>query len=101
MKSRKLLSLVFLIAILTSCENPATSTKKDSAVSADTVKVLSRYIRILDADALNLIDSTAVIEVIAEGYKWTEGPLFISDGDYLLYSDVPANKIYKWKEGKG
>ena len=101
MKSRKLLSSVFLIAILASCENQTTSVKKDIAVSADTVKVLSRYIRILDADALNLIDSTAAIEVIAEGYKWTEGPLFISDSDYLIYSDVPANKIYKWKEGKG
>ena len=101
MKSRKLLSSVFLIAILASCENPSTSVKKDSTVSADTLKVLSRYIRILDADGLNLIDSTAAIEVIAEGYKWTEGPLFISDSDYLIYSDVPANKIYKWKEGKG
>jgi gluconolactonase len=101
MRSKKILSAVFLIAVLTACENQTTNAKKDSAVSANTVKVLSRYISVLDADASNLIDSAAVIEVIAEGYKWTEGPVYISDSDYLLFSDVPANKIYKWKQGKG
>src|SRR5450432_3248084 len=101
MKSKKFISAVLLIAVLTACENQTNNAKKDSAVSADTVKVLSRHISILDADALNLIDSTAAIEVIAEGYKWTEGPVYISDSDYLLFSDVPANRIYKWKQGNG
>jgi len=27
--------------------------------------------------------------------------VYISDSDYLLFSDVPANRIYKWKQGKG
>src|SRR5450432_686892 len=101
MKSKKFISAVLLIAVLTACENQTNNAKKDSAVSADKVKVLSRHISILDADALNLIDSTAAIEVIAEGYKWTEGPVYISDSDYLLFSDVPANRIYKWKQGNG
>jgi gluconolactonase len=61
----------------------------------------TRHISILDKEALKLIDSTAAIEIIASGYKWSEGPLYVSNGDYLLFSDVPANCIYKWKEGQG
>lgn len=58
-------------------------------------------IEILDAEALDLIDTTAAVEKIAEGFEWSEGPLYIKDGDYLLFSDVPKNKIFKWKEGEG
>ena len=48
-----------------------------------------------------LVPKDAKIEILAEGYVWSEGPVWISAGDFLLYSDVPANKIYKWKEGEG
>lgn len=58
-------------------------------------------IEIIDPEALGILDSSAKIEVIGEGFKWTEGPLYIADGDYLIFSDIPPNKIYKWKEGQG
>jgi gluconolactonase len=50
---------------------------------------------------LHIIDSSATIEVIASGYKWTEGPVYVKDGGYLLFSDIPNNTINKWKEGSG
>ena len=37
--------------------------------------------------------------VIADGLKWTEGPVWIADGAYLLFSDVPNNRIYRWSDG--
>jgi len=37
--------------------------------------------------------------VIAEGLKWSEGPVWIADGTYLLFSDVPNNRIYRWSDG--
>jgi gluconolactonase len=55
----------------------------------------------LDASINQLIPLDAKIEILAEGYDWSEGPVWISQGDFLLYSDVPTNKIYKWKEGEG
>lgn len=58
-------------------------------------------IEILDPEALSILDTTQKIETIAEGFNWTEGPLYINDGDYLLFSDIPENKIFKWKEGQG
>src|SRR5436190_10535516 len=60
----------------------------------------TKRIVILDAEALKILDSSAQIEVIASGFKWTEGPLYIAGGDYLLFSDIPNNKVYKWKEGQ-
>ena len=41
------------------------------------------------------------IEVLASGYVWTEGPVWVKNGNYLLFSDVPANTIFKWKEDEG
>ena len=40
------------------------------------------------------------IEVIASGYIWTEGPVWVGGEDgHLLFSDVPGNAIYSW-DGK-
>jgi len=49
-----------------------------------------------DLDAL--ISKDAVIEVLAEGFTWSEGPLWVADGQYLLFSDIPPNRIIKWSE---
>ena len=43
----------------------------------------------------------AEIEVLAAGFEWAEGPLWIPQGRYLLFSDVPTNRIYQWQEGLG
>jgi len=40
----------------------------------------------------------AEAEVITEGFQFTEGPYWHPDG-YLLFSDIPANIIYKWEPG--
>jgi sugar lactone lactonase YvrE len=37
-------------------------------------------------------------EKVTSGYQFTEGPLWHSSG-YLLFSDIPANTIYKWTPG--
>lgn len=48
-----------------------------------------------------LVDKDAKIEVLADGFQWTEGPVWVKDGNYLLFSDVKQNTIFKWKEGEG
>jgi gluconolactonase len=48
-----------------------------------------------------LIPPDARIEVLASGFKWTEGPVWVQEGGYLLFSDIPRNSIMKWKEGEG
>ncbi|MGH7470138.1 MAG: SMP-30/gluconolactonase/LRE family protein [Longimicrobiales bacterium] len=55
----------------------------------------------LDPALDSIVARTALIEVIAEGFEWSEGPVWRSSGEYLLFSDVPRNTIYKWKQGEG
>jgi gluconolactonase len=55
----------------------------------------------LDPEFDKLIDKDAKIEVLAEGFTWSEGPAWVRDSGYLIFSDVPQNTIFKWKEGEG
>ena len=55
----------------------------------------------LDPALDSIIAPGAKIEIIAEGFDWSEGPLWIEQYKMLLFSDVPQNKIYKWTEEKG
>jgi gluconolactonase len=48
-----------------------------------------------------VIDSDAKVEIIAEGFDWCEGPLWLEKQKMLLFSDVPRNIIYKWTEKNG
>jgi gluconolactonase len=50
---------------------------------------------------LELIDTQEPIQILAEGFIWAEGPVWVKENGFLLFSDVPQNTIYKWEEGKG
>lgn len=42
------------------------------------------------------------LEILADGFNWSEGPVWVNEsGGFLLFSDVPENKVYKWAEGEG
>ena len=49
------------------------------------------------------IADDAKIEVLAGGFTWTEGPVWVSDesGGHLLFSDIPRNSIFRWTEARG
>ena len=55
----------------------------------------------LDPSFDALVKGDAKIEIIAEGFDWSEGPLWIEEQKMLLFSDVYTNTIYKWTEAKG
>jgi gluconolactonase len=45
--------------------------------------------------------ANAAIERIATGFRWAEGPVYFRDGGYLLWSDIPNNRILRWLEEDG
>ena len=53
-----------------------------------------------DARFDRLVPRDATIEKLAEGFDWAEGPVWLRDGNYLLFSDVPRNTVFQWKEGR-
>ena len=70
-----------------------------SAAHAD---ALPRTIGTVKSEApafLRLVPKDAKVHVLAEGFTWAEGPVWIADGGYLLLSDVPKNRMYRWTPG--
>ncbi|MEX2168424.1 MAG: SMP-30/gluconolactonase/LRE family protein [Pirellulales bacterium] len=55
----------------------------------------------LDPAISKLIPKDAKVERLATGFDWSEGPVWVKEGGYLLFSDVPRNVVHRWKEGEG
>jgi gluconolactonase len=91
----KQIIVTFLIITLLSCNNNNSPKKENSMYK--TIGSIEKYDDALDT----IIDSTSKAEIIAEGYEWSEGPVWIEKHNMLLFSDVPMNTVYKWTEEKG
>ncbi len=63
----------------------------------NTMGTIERTDPALDA----IISPEAKPEIIAEGFEWSEGPLWIAKHQMLLFSDVPTNTVFKWTEKNG
>src|SRR5262245_44324625 len=58
-------------------------------------------IKVLDPRFQKYVLGNAAIERIAGGCRFTEGPVWFGDGRYLLWSDIPNDRILKWEEETG
>ena len=58
-------------------------------------------VRIVDESFAKYRLNLAGVERIAHGYRWAEGPVWFGDGRFLLWSDIPNNRIMKWEEETG
>ena len=47
-----------------------------------------------------IVPKDAVIEVLASGFLWAEGPVWLKQDAALLFSDIPHNRVMRWKEGE-
>jgi gluconolactonase len=54
-----------------------------------------------DPELDRILDVRAVPEVLGRGYRWAEGPVWVTPGNYLLFSDVPTNTVYRWSRARG
>jgi len=65
----------------------------------------SRYpdpaVEILDPSFAKYRLNLAAVERLATGFRWCEGPVWFGDGRYLLWSDIPNNRIMRWDEETG
>lgn len=52
----------------------------------------------LDARFSNIVPPGALIEKVADGFSFIEGPVWLSDEDALLFTDVVGNALYRWSE---
>lgn len=61
----------------------------------------AEHVEIVDERARTLLAVDAPIETLSAGYAWTEGPLWIAADGYLLFSDIPNNRVHKYVPGVG
>jgi gluconolactonase len=65
-------------------------------LSAQTLPTVAYKLVRLDSALDEIITADAKLEILGEHFGLTEGPVWIRDGGYLLFSDCAANVIYKW-----
>jgi gluconolactonase len=98
-------SFLFFAVFFSFCSQPKKENIEEVVVEEKTVEKKFHpskgFIEVIDSSIEKLINKEAKIEVLAEGFEWTEGPVWVPEGEYLLFSDIPNNKVVKWKEGDG
>src|SRR6266702_8837856 len=73
-----------------------------SAWAAETpIRYPDPNIKVLDPRFQRYVLGNAAIERLAGGCRFTEGPVWFGDGRYLLWSDIPNDRILKWEEETG
>jgi gluconolactonase len=91
-------SLLVLVPVLVpACREPETVAPEPPPAQLEAVGSIERLDPRLDA----LVPPGAVLEKLAEGFDWSEGPVWVPSDGSLLFSDVPRNVVYRWKEGEG
>src|SRR3974390_3357915 len=58
-------------------------------------------IEVLDPKFERLRITATRVERLTTGMRWSEGPVWFGDGRYLLWSDIPNNRIMKYEEATG
>lgn len=81
-----------LVCTLVSCHS--------SAFAQSSFPTLGKIVR-NDPQLDALIAPEAKLEVLASGFTWAEGPVWIKERNCLLFSDVPQNTVFKWSANEG
>jgi len=58
------------------------------------------HIERLDSRIDAVVPKDAVIEQLADGFDWSEGPVWVAKDRALLFSDVPRNVVHRWRAGE-
>ena len=100
MRRPSVLKLGVVLAVSTLVYLAAARSRKSLAQETINFPTIGKIVR-HDPRLDGLIAADAKLEVLASGFAWSEGPVWIKDGGYLLFSDIPRNSVMKWKEGAG
>jgi gluconolactonase len=96
---QQILMFGFLFLWFSCKESPKNETLPPLPVykSGEMIGVLEKF----DGELDSIIVSGVQAEVLATGFDWSEGPLWLEDHNKLIFSDVPRNKIYQWTALRG
>jgi gluconolactonase len=99
-KTQTMKNICYLLAcfLFAGCNSNPTGNKTEKADSTLTNTVsVERLNPVMD----EIIPQGEVPEIIADGFEWTEGPVWLPDQNILLFSDIPSNSVFQWSEPGG
>ena len=93
---KNIIFILLAIVGIWSCKQKSNmeAESKEQPISKGSIEVVDKTLK-------NVLNTEASIEILAEGYSWSEGPLWLEDQKTLIFSDVPKNTIYSWSEEMG
>jgi gluconolactonase len=100
MPNRAITALVLALAVCACSSDRDAKSDKGAAPSTSPHRAIGTIER-LDPALDKLIAPGTKIEVLADGYEWAEGPVWVSRGNYVLFSDVIKNTVHKWDAKTG
>ena len=56
------------------------------------------WVEVIDESFTQYLAMNAAVECLYSGARWSEGPVWFGDGGYLLWSDIPNNRILRWDQ---
>ena len=98
MQRRAFLNLATTAAAATVLEPSAFATSADSKAP---VHYPDPAVEVVDSRFARYVVGNAAVERLYIGCRWAEGPVWFGDGRYLLWSDIPNNRILRWLEDTG
>ncbi|WP_221929981.1 SMP-30/gluconolactonase/LRE family protein [Fodinibius sediminis] len=96
-------TVLLALLLLTGCgaqpetENNLKPEEADTTAAPEMIGSIEQ----LKPELAELLDPESRLEVLGTGYAWSEGPLWVPEHQFLLFSDIPNNVVYKWKETEG
>ncbi len=92
---------LLLILSIAACKQKAPEGKpgSDDARQPSAADALS--VERLDPLLDDIIAPGVLPEIVADSFNWSEGPLWITEEEILIFSDVPENIVYQWSEHGG
>src|SRR5690606_6149467 len=91
----KALFISLLLLLASACQS---SKKQDNEMQTNKQ---DGTFEVMEAGFFDVVSKTATLDTISDGYRWTEGPVWIPELNALLFSDVPQNTVFKWTEKDG
>jgi gluconolactonase len=94
---RKLSGTPVLLLLAGFCVTACAAAPPPSKVETIADAKIDRWDPAMDA----IVPKDWKIEKLADGFGWAEGPMWVKSGGYLLFTDVPGNKMWKWSAKGG
>ena len=101
MRTARTVAIIVGIPLLAACGGSAPEAPVEEAMPAAEAAPVIGEIERLDPRFDALVPADAVIEKLADGYTFTEGPVWDRQNNRLLFSDVRENHIHQWSEADG